>query len=96
MKPIIVVVFVFIGGCLGQVMKSRWSYRDAFDNIKQRFDRVNAKNCEVKHSEDLHLPPSSVSHVPVTKELGTQPLFPNRTGLLQVHNMALSRGIFFR
>ncbi|KAG1714902.1 Adrenodoxin, mitochondrial [Nymphon striatum] len=74
-------------------MRSRYNSRDAFDEIMTKINSIDGSNCKVV--QDLHLPNSSVSHIPVTKTLGTQPVFPNRTGLLQIHNMALSRGIFF-
>ena len=35
----------------------------------------------------------TVSHVPNIRELNINPVFPNRTAMLHLHNMALSRWI---
>ena len=43
----------------------------------------------LKMSED------TVSHLPDIKEININPVFPNRTALLHLHNMALNRAFFF-
>jgi hypothetical protein len=37
------------------------------------------------------MPRDAVSHIPDIKEININPVFPNRTALLHLHNMALSR-----
>ena len=41
------------------------------------------------------MPEDVVSHKPDIKEININPVFPNRTALLHLHNMALSRSFFF-
>ena len=43
----------------------------------------------------LQMPEDVVSHKPDIKEININPVFPNRTALLHLHNMALSRAFFF-
>lgn len=43
----------------------------------------------------LFLPMSTVSQIPDIKQFGIDPIFQNRTNLLQVHNVALNRAFFF-
>lgn len=45
--------------------------------------------------EQLRLPASAVTHKPQFNTLPVTVIFPNRTRLLQVHNMALNRAFFF-
>ncbi|KAK0092795.1 hypothetical protein PV326_000562 [Microctonus aethiopoides] len=80
---------------LGVVGQFEWQSRDAFDEIKKRMDLVNKDNCEIQHFGDLFLPDDSVSHIPDIKEININPVFPNRTALLHLHNMALSRSFFW-
>uniref|UniRef100_T1JWG5 GPR158/179 extracellular domain-containing protein n=1 Tax=Tetranychus urticae TaxID=32264 RepID=T1JWG5_TETUR len=72
-----------------------WQSRDNFDAIHEQVNRVNRDNCRIVDINDLFLPNSTVTHVPNIKGLGTDPVFPNRTNLLHVHNMALSRAFFY-
>ena len=72
-----------------------WDERDAFDEILQKFYEVNEDNCAIKHVGDLKMPEDTVSHLPDIKEININPVFPNRTALLHLHNMALSRAFFF-
>lgn len=74
----------------------QWQIRDSIDEIQKRLDRVNAENCRIIDKNGLLLPSSTVTHVPDLKWLGIDPVFPNRTNLLHVHNMALSRAFYFR
>ncbi len=68
---------------------------DDFDEIQSKFVQVNEDNCAIKHVGDLKMPEDTVSHLPDIKEININPVFPNRTDLLHLHNMALSRGFFF-
>ncbi|XP_066993827.2 uncharacterized protein [Anabrus simplex] len=86
------VAFVLVMGVFAQY---EWQARDAFDEIRLRMDKVNADNCQIQHLNDLFLPEDSVSHVPDIKEININPVFPNRTALLHLHNMALSRSFFW-
>ncbi|XP_066597995.1 uncharacterized protein [Prorops nasuta] len=81
--------------CLGVVGQFEWQSRDAFDEIRMRMDKVNAYNCPIQHLGDLYLPEDSVSHLPDIKDININPIFPNRTALLHLHNMALSRSFYW-
>ena len=43
----------------------------------------------------LYLPKDTVSHLPDIKDVNINPVFPNRTGLLHVHNMAHARAFCY-
>lgn len=73
-----------------------WHVRDTFDDIRTRLDRVASRNCRVVDVNDLFLRNDTVTHVPNIKTLNIDPVFPNRTNLLHIHNMAISRAFFFR
>lgn len=73
-----------------------WQTRDSFDQIRKQLDSVVADNCKVVDINQLFLPQSSVTHIPDLKWLGIDPIFPNRTNLLHIHNMALSRAFYLR
>ncbi len=75
--------------------ESFWADRDDFDDINDKFRSVNEDNCAFLHVGDLKLPEDVVSHLPDIKEININPVFPNRTALLHIHNMALSRSFFF-
>ncbi|OXU20878.1 hypothetical protein TSAR_014574 [Trichomalopsis sarcophagae] len=72
-----------------------WLARDAFDEIRHKMDKVNQDNCQIQHLDDLYLPGDSVSHLPDIKEININPIFPNRTALLHIHNMALTRSFYW-
>lgn len=72
-----------------------WEGRDAFDVMNAKYWSVNEDNCAIKHVYDLKMPEDTVSHLPDIKEININPVFPNRTALLHLHNMALSRAFFF-
>jgi hypothetical protein len=80
---------------LGVIAQYEWQARDAFDEVRRAMDRVNKYNCEIQHVGDLYLPETSVSHIPDIKDVNINPVFPNRTQLLHIHNMALSRAFFW-
>ncbi|XP_053945795.1 uncharacterized protein LOC128855140 [Anastrepha ludens] len=80
---------------VGVFAQFEWQQRDAFDEIKYRFDKVNADNCPIQHVSDIYLPEDTVSHKPDIKEININPIFPNRTALLHLHNMAMSRSFFW-
>lgn len=73
-----------------------WQKPDAFDQIQSKLDSVGADNCRVVDINKLFLPPGTVTHVPDFQSIGINPIFPNRTNLLHIHNMALSRAFFLR
>lgn len=72
-----------------------WQAIDAYDEVKLQMDKVNKYNCPIQHLGDLFLPQDSVSHLPDVKEVNINPVFPNRTNLLHLHNLALSRSFFW-
>ncbi|EEB13934.1 conserved hypothetical protein [Pediculus humanus corporis] len=69
--------------------------RDAFDEVTYKMEKVNWENCPIQHLGDLFLPEDSVSHLPDIKDININPVFPNRTALLHLHNLALSRSFFW-
>ena len=73
-----------------------WQKYDNFDRVREKLDKVNADNCKIVDVNDLFLDIDTVSHIPDIKWLGIDPIFPNRTNLLHVHNMAISRAFFYR
>lgn len=72
-----------------------WQPKDSFDEVQYRMDRVTADNCPIMHLGDLYLPEDSISHLPDIKDININPVFPNRTALLHLHNLALSRSFFW-
>lgn len=72
-----------------------WTQRDAIDEIKHRMEKITADTCSVVPAYDLHLPAEVVSHLPDIKEININPIFPNRTALLHLHNLALTRSFFW-
>ena len=72
-----------------------WEGRDSFDDILAKLEAVDADTCSIMHVGDLKLPRDTVSHVPDIKEININPVFPNRTSLLHLHNMALNRAFYF-
>lgn len=93
MTPIVVACWFYC--LLGVVGQYEWQTRDSFDEIRMRMDKVNDDNCPIQHLGDLYLPEDSVSHLPDIKDININPVFPNRTALLHLHNMALSRSFFW-
>lgn len=88
----ILVIVCYVLGVVGQF---EWQDRDTYDEIRNKMDRVTGENCQIQHLGDLFLPKDSVSHLPDIKDLNVNPVFPNRTALLHLHNMALSRSYFW-
>ncbi|KAG8237072.1 hypothetical protein J437_LFUL005179 [Ladona fulva] len=72
-----------------------WQSKDTVDEIRERMDKVNGDNCKIQHLGNLYLPDDSISHLPDIKDVNINPVFPNRTALLHLHNMALSRSFFW-
>lgn len=91
-RLVILVITALISAAFAQF---QWQSRDSFDEIRKRMDKINAETCKVVDKNGLFLPASTVTHVPDLKTLGIDPVFPNRTNLLHVHNMALSRAFFY-
>ncbi|XP_015514944.1 uncharacterized protein [Neodiprion pinetum] len=80
---------------LGVVGQYEWQVRDEFDEIRRRMDQVTIENCPIQHVGDLYLPEDAVSHLPDIKDININPVFPNRTALLHLQNMALSRSFYW-
>lgn len=85
------IVFLIVG----VLAQYEWQSKDNFDAIKFKFDKVSGDNCPIQHVSDLYLPEDTISHKPNIKEININPVFPNRTALLHLHNMALSRSFFW-
>lgn len=89
---LVVSLCALLWGVAGQY---EWQIRDAVDEIRGKMDRVNFDNCYITHLDDLFLPDDSVSHHPDVKEVNINPVFPNRTAMLHLHNMAMTRAFFW-
>lgn len=89
---VLFIASILIVGVLAQY---EWQSRDAFDEIKIKFDKVSADNCPIQHVSDMYLPEDTVSHKPDIKDINVNPIFPNRTAMLHLHNMAMSRSFFW-
>lgn len=72
-----------------------WFVRDTFDEVRHKMDKVSMDNCQIQHLDDLYLPHDTVSHKPDIKEININPIFPNRTALLHLHNMAMTRSFYW-
>ncbi|KAK2715050.1 hypothetical protein QYM36_009890, partial [Artemia franciscana] len=90
-------VYLSIASIYVAVVNSQfdWHTRDAVDEVQAQVEQINEENCHIKHIEDLHLPYDTVSHKPDIKDININPVFPNRTALLHLHNMALNRAFFW-
>jgi hypothetical protein len=86
---------VFLALAAAAVAQFSWQTRDAFDDVQSRVDAVTKENCDFLHLSELFLPDDAVSHKPDIKEININPTFPNRTAMLYLHNLALSRGFYF-
>lgn len=80
---------------VGVIAQFEWHPKDTFDEVKLKIDRINGHNCKIQHMGELFLEDETVSHKPDIKEVNINPVFPNRTALLHLHNMALSRAFFW-
>lgn len=80
-------------GCI--VAQFEYFEQDAFDKIDAQMKLVNSENCHIKPKMALFLSEDSISHVPDIKQVNINPVFPNRTALLHLHNMAHSRAFFY-
>lgn len=60
-----------------------------------RYRAITAQNCKSKPASELRLPYGSVGQLPKFNRLLSHIVYPNRTKLLHVHNMALNRAFFF-
>lgn len=72
-----------------------WHQPDNVDDIVAKCERVTPDNCPVVDRNQLFLPMSTVSQLPDIKQFGIDPIYQNRTNLLQVHNVALNRAFFY-
>ena len=73
-----------------------WMPYDNFDKVDDMYRAITAQNCKSKPTSELRLPYGSVGQLPKFNRLLSYIVFPNRTKLLHVHNMALNRAFFFR
>lgn len=90
-------LYFSLGWCLLSLVNGQydWQARDAFDEVSRAVRAVNKDNCDIQHVGDLYLPADTVSHLPDIKDVNINPVFPNRTQLLHLHNMALNRAFFW-
>ncbi|CAH1799902.1 unnamed protein product [Owenia fusiformis] len=90
----LVCLFCLLGAVIGQGAYD-WMTYDAFDEINDRMDAITPENCRAKPVAELMLNPDSVAQKPVSNKLLSQLIYPNRTCLLHLHNMALNRAYFY-
>ena len=88
-------VSIFVAAQFDEAFEKVWEARDAFDDIHAKYFAVNGDNCAIRHQSELKMSEDTVSHLPDIKEININPVFPNRTALLHLHNMALNRAFFF-
>lgn len=96
-KPIFCLFIVFISFAAAQF---GWQTRDSFDEVKRKYDGATPDNCPILPTDRLYLSKDSeeddtVTHKPDIKEININPVFPNRTALLHLHNVAMSRAFFW-
>lgn len=72
-----------------------WFGYDSFDEIDDRMNSVNYENCKSKPASELRLPKDTLAQLPKFNKLLTTIIFPNRTNLLHLHNMALNRAFYY-
>ena len=72
-----------------------WQQRDEYDALRYQMDSVTSENCPIRNVNELHMPEDAVSHLPDIKDININPVFPNRTALLHLHNMALNRAFYW-
>ena len=72
-----------------------WATYDTFDEITDKMDSVTAANCQSKPKKELHLTDQVLAQMPRFNKLLSSIIYPNRTNLLHVHNMALNRAFYF-
>lgn len=92
MLCVVLICLLGLGVVNGQY---EWQARDPFDEISRQMKKINKNNCIIQHVGDLYLPEDSVSHLPDIKDININPVFPNRTQLLHIHNMAMNRAFFW-
>jgi len=73
-----------------------WMPYDNFDKVDDMYRAITEQNCKSKPTSELRLPYGSVGQLPKFNRLLSYIVYPNRTKLLHVHNMALNRAFFFR
>lgn len=96
-KPIFFLLLIFLSFAYAQF---GWQTRDAFDEIKWKYDSATPDNCPILATDRLFLSKDSenddtVTHKPDIKDININPVFPNRTALLHLHNVAMSRAFFW-
>ncbi|XP_042231217.1 uncharacterized protein LOC121872495 [Homarus americanus] len=86
----------YMAATFGMIM-AQFEYhdKDTFDQIENLFSLVTPRNCFIKPKEDLYFPEDTVSHLPDIQQVNINPVFPNRTALHHLHNMAHSRAFFW-
>jgi len=72
-----------------------WRTYDNFDEVDDMMNSVNAHNCHAKPAEQLRLPRETLAQLPRFNKLLSTLIYPNRTDLLHLHNMALNRAFFY-
>jgi len=94
---LVLAICLVIGPLLGVLGTSpfEWRQEDNFDDVMYRMMEVTAGNCMSKPREVLYLPDETVSQLPRFNRLLSSIIYPNRTDLLHLHNMALNRAFFY-
>ncbi|OWF48814.1 uncharacterized protein LOC110452602 [Mizuhopecten yessoensis] len=72
-----------------------WIKGDNHSKVQNQIDLIENSNCRAKSKADLTLPRNTVSQIPKFNELRSKIYYKNRTSLVQMHNMALNRAMFY-
>ncbi len=92
---IIIIQVVCLHHAHGFTSQWEWQSFDNFDKVNRKMAAVNAVNCQHKSKDQLRLPEATLAQMPKFNKLLTSTVYPNRTKLLHLHNMAMNRAFFW-
>ncbi len=72
-----------------------WQNLDKFDAVDKMMSAVDHINCQHLSKDQLRLPEATLAQMPQFNKLLTSIVYPNRTNLLHLHNMAMNRAFFW-
>ena len=86
---------VLVLGAVAATGPFDWMKADNYDEIIDKMDAVTPENCKSKPKNELMLNQDTVAQLPQINKLLSTTIYPNRTALLHLHNMALNRAFFY-
>ncbi|KAJ8314702.1 hypothetical protein KUTeg_006852 [Tegillarca granosa] len=81
--------------CMNADSIYRWIKGDNFSKIERHVMKVIMSDCKSNSKDQMFLPDSVVTQVPKFNELLTKVWYQNRSGMIEMHNMALNRAMFY-